>query len=257
MSPHLLLVAIGQYETVEREFSGIDGRTRPSLSFIEEYLDAEQRQASLDSMSRIPEFLHRLERQLGPYPGTAVGAVVNSNDSGYALETQDRPVFDGVIDDSTLLHELVHQWFGNSVTPDDWSDLWLAEGPAVFYEDIEALDVQSHEEEIVRLYRDEWEQSTGSEETWQIPMAGFTSPEQLFGDQVYRRSAMALGYLLDKIGGDEFSRFMRLWADHGRADDEGSLSTHDLLDLLDKETSLDVEKFSREWIYGHEKPSWD
>ena len=33
-----------------------------------------------------------------------------------------------------MVHELAHQWFGDSVTPARWSDLWLNEGHATWYE---------------------------------------------------------------------------------------------------------------------------
>lgn len=33
-----------------------------------------------------------------------------------------------------MIHELAHEWFGNSVTPYEWSDLWLNEGHASWYE---------------------------------------------------------------------------------------------------------------------------
>ena len=33
-----------------------------------------------------------------------------------------------------MLHELSHMWFGDSVAPYSWSDLWLNEGHASWYE---------------------------------------------------------------------------------------------------------------------------
>ncbi|NED87773.1 M1 family metallopeptidase, partial [Streptomyces sp. SID11233] len=37
-----------------------------------------------------------------------------------------------------LVHELAHQWFGDSVSPRTWSDLWLNEGHATWYEGLYA-----------------------------------------------------------------------------------------------------------------------
>jgi hypothetical protein len=33
-----------------------------------------------------------------------------------------------------MVHELAHQWYGDSVAPETWSDLWLNEGHATWYE---------------------------------------------------------------------------------------------------------------------------
>ena len=32
----------------------------------------------------------------------------------------------------TVIHEMVHQWIGNRITCQDWSDYWLNEGLTVF-----------------------------------------------------------------------------------------------------------------------------
>ena len=31
-----------------------------------------------------------------------------------------------------LVHEMAHQWYGDEVTPDDWRDVWMNEGMAMY-----------------------------------------------------------------------------------------------------------------------------
>ena len=61
--------------------------------------------------------------------------------AGLAMETQGRSLVSrddfteaepGLIQQLLLAHELAHQWFGNAVTPADWSDLWLNESFASY-----------------------------------------------------------------------------------------------------------------------------
>ena len=35
-----------------------------------------------------------------------------------------------------LVHELAHQWYGDAVTPSDWSDLWMSEGMATYLAEV-------------------------------------------------------------------------------------------------------------------------
>ncbi len=68
----------------------------------------------------------------GPYPFNALGGYVPNVTSGFALETQTRPFyspkqFANGANVSVVVHELAHQWYGNSVSVDGWKEIWINE----------------------------------------------------------------------------------------------------------------------------------
>ena len=81
-----------------------------------------------------PQIIQVLTELWGPYPFSSAGAVIDRGGVGYALESQSKPMYDGVPSQSTVVHELAHQWFGDSVTLSVWRDIWLNEGFARFSE---------------------------------------------------------------------------------------------------------------------------
>ena len=76
-----------------------------------------------------------LRLALRAVPFNSVGAIVDSAKIvGYSLETQTKPNFPYVPNEATLVHELSHMWFGDSVTLTQWPDMWLHEGFATWSE---------------------------------------------------------------------------------------------------------------------------
>ena len=68
-----------------------------------------------------------LTNLIGPYPFDEYGVVVVPGFAS-ALETQTMSIFGETMrTPSVILHELVHQWYGNSVSLADWQDIWLHE----------------------------------------------------------------------------------------------------------------------------------
>ena len=88
------------------------------------------------------DHLDWLEPRAGRYPFDLYGSLVVDAELGFALETQTLSIFDRVwftdfpqgVWDPVMLHELTHQWYGDSVSVWEWSDLWLSEGHASWYE---------------------------------------------------------------------------------------------------------------------------
>ena len=132
MASYLAMISIGQYKIYRSTMKLTSGKKLPLWSFVDPSLVEETE----PFLKLLPEVIRFQEKRYGKYPGTSAGIVVKGIEVGYALETQDRPFFDGAPDEDTFVHEFAHQWYGNSVTPKDWGDIWLNEGFADYAEDV-------------------------------------------------------------------------------------------------------------------------
>ena len=93
------------------------------------------------SLERQPEINEFLAGYFGPYPWPSSGGIVfDTPGLGFALETQTRPVYapdfftDSISGDGVVVHELAHQWYGDSVRLHRWRDIWLNEAFATYAE---------------------------------------------------------------------------------------------------------------------------
>ncbi len=124
MAPYLSTATLGRFDLTISTAGGV-----PSYVAIDPQL------SSGNVLRKLPEIVDFYSSIYGPYPFTAAGAIVDSAKVvGYSLETQTKPVFDRVPDETTLAHEQSHMWFGDSVTLTEWPDIWLHEGFATWSE---------------------------------------------------------------------------------------------------------------------------
>jgi aminopeptidase N len=120
---------IAPYRLVERPYTSVTGEEM-ILSWwaLPEGVDRAER-----LLEEFADFVRFLEEELGPYPFRADKCAVV--DTPYlAMEHQTAIAYGGFAEDQRLgfswilLHELVHEWWGNLVSASDWRDFWLHEG---------------------------------------------------------------------------------------------------------------------------------
>ena len=87
-------------------------------------------------MRRTTAVVAWLEGQLGDYPFSITGGVVTGLPAGVRAREPDPTDLPAVSGNDTwlLVHELAHQWFGDSVSVQTGRDIWLNEGFATFME---------------------------------------------------------------------------------------------------------------------------
>jgi aminopeptidase N len=246
---YLAMISIGDYDVYKSTMTTTTGRKLPILSFIEPKLGTQEAARAL-----IPKAIRFLERRFGPYPFDSAGIVVKDTDVGYALETQNRPVFDNdegeTVDDLTNVHEWAHQWYGNSVTLSDWGDIWLNEGFATY---AEWLWTAAHGgPSTAEQFQKEYDSHPASDSLWSPAPAALEDPADLFGPWGYLRGSMTLEALRQEVGSRDFFVILRKWA---KQNAYGNVSTPEFIALSERVSGQDLDAFFNAWLYVAEKPA--
>lgn len=246
MPTYLVLLLTGPYELVE----GLGPGGLPLLSAVL----ADDRalvQAHLDSIDEQIDFFDDL---FGPYPLDRYGIAVSDSFGGLAMETQGRSLFSrddlagqtGFLPELLLSHELAHQWFGDAVSPLQWSDIWLNESFATYAQWLwlEHIDLTSLEAEAQRAL-DARQSAMGSP-------TGSPTADELFSFNSYEGGATVLHALRRTIGDAAFFEVLRRWA----ADNVGtSRSTDDFIALAEEVSGSDLTELFDTWLYAERLPT--
>ncbi|MGW8375083.1 M1 family metallopeptidase [Streptomyces sp. ODS28] len=209
--------------------------------------------AARASVERTAEVTEWLERRFGPYPFNAVGGYVPNVDAAYALETQTRPVyakgaFARGANVSVVVHELAHQWYGDSVTVRKWKDVWLSEGFARY---AEWLWSEEQGEGTARELADYAYSLYPADDPFWSVRPGDPGPENQFHPAVYARGAMALQALRDAIGDRAFFAVLKGWpARHAY----GNASVEDFTAYAEKISGRELGSLFDTWLYRQGKP---
>ena len=250
MTTYLVHLVIGDYELIEADPVELaDGRLLP-LTHLVPVGTAEQHQVYFDQTA--PQLVY-FEELFGPYPLSEYGLAFVDSPPGLAMETQGRSLFaasdfeSGTLDffqHLLLAHELAHQWFGNIVSPAEWTDLWLNESFATYsqwmwLDEVGLAPIEGQAGGALRARQD------GTEST------GAPSVSNLFGFETYDGGAVIVHALRLELGDELFFPLLQRWL----ADNAGtSQSTEAFIAHAEEEAGRDLATFFDDWLFATDLP---
>ena len=255
IATYLVAVAVSNYETWTEDcfVPESDPPGQPVLLefhvFPQDRADAE---FDLAPTCRMMEFMTNLA---GPYPFAGEKYAQVGIKWAAAMENQTMTglpqyVFSGDGHFQTLvLHELSHHWFGNSLTPALWADIWLNEGFARY---CEALWV---EENAGQGAYEDFLRECGPERhrTLFVGEGTLDDPNPILNDLVYDKGAWVLHMLRLLIGDGAFFDFLREYAtDPSRV--HASVTTGDMIAVAELRAGRSLDGFFGPWLETDQVP---
>ena len=221
--------------------------------------------AEVGRLGRTVRALAVLDSLLGPYPyrsfttvqvpfgfaGMEVAAAPFLRADLYAADVPGRNAIEEVV-----IHEAVHQWFGNAVVPADWADLWLAEGPATYLTAVAygALDGAGAERRHLARVVAELEPRDARRRL--VPRA-LADPADALSPTPYHKGAVVMHLLRLRLG-DAFWPAMR---ELQTAFADAPLSTAAFQGHLERAAGAPLDDLFDAWVWGTELPRlrtrWD
>lgn len=256
ISTYLAMMAAGNYTVAKDSWNGKE---------VNYYVPVEYGAYAKDIFKNTPEMMTFFSDKLGvPYPWNKYSQVVSYQYVSGAMENVSASLFGAfnlkdkrqVEDDNNdfiIAHELFHQWFGDYVTAESWSNITLNESFADYSEQL--WTAYKYGEDARAAY---WLQGLkkylkqAKYNDAHLLRFNYKSQEELFDRISYSKGGLILHYLHAMVGDKAFYQALHLYLT------QNALSNGEVAQLrmaFEKVTGQDWNWFFNEWYYkgGHPK----
>lgn len=149
---------------------------------------------------------------------------------------------------STLVHEIAHEWWGNSVSVDDMAEVWLQEGFAT-YAELMFIESQKNYAAYLTEVHEQTKRVLNRE-----PIVGKrdVNYNTFKTGEVYRKGAVILHLLRSTINNDPM--FFDILKSFAIAHKKKIVRSSDFVAWVNKKTGKDYTAFFQHWLYTTKLP---
>ncbi|WP_367868034.1 M1 family metallopeptidase [Pedobacter sp. WC2423] len=158
-----------------------------------------------------------------------------------------------------IAHETAHMWFGDLVTMDWFSDVWMKEVFANFMADKSAEETDGKDNYAIKFLIDHFpaayavDRTAGANPIRQ-PLDNLKDAGTLYGNIIYHKAPVMMMQLEKLMGKDKFqqgvSEYLKKFAN-------SNASWPDLIRILDSHTAVDLEQWNKVWVNESGRPVID
>ncbi len=258
-APYLFFMGVGDYAIVKDKYKNKE---------VSYYVQKENALVAKRIFGLTPEMMALFSKLTGvDYPWEKYVQIICKDHFGGSMENtsatvhgdwieQDaRQLVDNNLGEQTIAHELFHQWFGDYVTCESWSNLTLNESFARYGE---ALWME------YKYGKNAGDETTSSwlrnyltyPQNDSIQLVHFYYPreENVFDNVSYDKGACILHMLRNYVGDSAFFKSLHLYLTQHKY---SNAEAQDLRLAFEEVTGRDLNWFFNQWYYGSGQPKLD
>ncbi|WET70379.1 M1 family metallopeptidase [Sphingobacterium sp.] len=254
-APYLFMMAVGDFKIYQDKYNNIP---------VEYYLEPKYAPYAKDIFGKTPAMMEFYSKTLGvPYPWNKYAQIVCRDYVSGAMENTSATLHGEhvqktkreLLDDNqegTIAHELFHQWFGDLVTAESWSNLTMNESFATFGEVI----WREHDGGKDRGDKSRFEKlqsylkSTKNGKSPTLARYHYHDKEDMFDNISYAKGSLILYALKEQMGDEAFYQSLKKYLT------DNSFKTGEPQQLrlaMEEVTGKDWAPYFNQWYYqgGH------
>jgi len=255
-APYLFMMAVGDFKIYRDSWRGKE---------VSYYLEPAYAPYAKDMFGDVPEAIGFFSKVTGiDYPWNKYSAIVVRDYVSGAMENTTANVFGsqstrrGLMDQyyrTGVQHELFHQWFGDYVTCESWSNLTLNESFADFGEII-WLEYKYGKDAADEHVNNGLNAYLGNPVNHKVPLVNFyyKNISEVFNAVTYQKGGRILNMLRNYLGNDVFYKGLHIYLVNNAFK---NAETTQLRLAMEEASGLDLNWFFNQWYYGAGHPILD